>query len=578
MISPDGAQDFPLARHFAELLGRLGATAVVQDLAAILMARSAAGHSCLPLEAALLAPEAQISLSRSPVLGAPGDFRPLILDGQRLYLYRFWEYETRLATALLNRAADLPEVDEGLLRAGLLRHFPLPAGDRQAGLGDQRLAAAVAVLRRLAVISGGPGTGKTSTVLRILALLLEQDPQRPPRIALAAPTGKAATRLADALRAGRHHLDLPPLLAAAIPDEAQTLHRLLAYHPERGFAHDADHPLPVDVVVVDEASMVGLALMEALLRALPAHARLILLGDRDQLASVEAGAVLAEICATPAGPRPDFAARLSTLTALPVNGAGESPLADCMVHLRHSYRFAAGGSIGRLARALQQGAVEAALSILEAEAIWQPLPAEQGLASALLEVVRAGWKEYFRALQREAEPARIHAAWERFRLLSALRQGPWGAEVLNAVLDARLARAPRRGAHYHGRPVIIRQNDSALGLFNGDVGLTLARQGRLQVFFPGREGFRSFAPERLPAHESAWVMTVHQSQGSEFDDILLLLPDADNPVLSRELLYTAVTRARQGILLWGAEAALRGALARRMARDSGLEARLWGRS
>lgn len=574
-MSPDGTQDFPLARHFAELLSRLGATVEVQDFAAILMTRVADGHSCMTLEAALLAPEARASLDGSPVLGAPGDFRPLILDGHRLYLYRFWQYETRLAAALLKRAADLPEVDEERLGAGLLRHFPLPAGDQGVGLGDQRLAAAVAVLRRLAVISGGPGTGKTTTVLGVLALLLEQDPLRPPRIALAAPTGKAATRLADALRAGRQRLDLPPLLAGAIPDEAQTLHRLLGYHPERGFAYDADHPLPVDVVVVDEASMVGLALMEALLRALPAHARLILLGDRDQLASVEAGAVLAEICAAPAGPRPAFAARLSALTGLPVSGAGEGPLADCMVHLRHSYRFAAGGSIGRLARALQQGDAGAALGILEAEAIWQPLPAEQGLASALVEVVRAGWKEYFRALQREVEPARIHAAWERFRLLSALRQGPWGAEVLNAVLDARLARAPRRGEHYHGRPVIIRQNDGALGLFNGDVGLTLAGAGQLRVFFPGREGFRAFAPERLPAHESAWVMTVHQSQGSEFDDILLLLPDADNPVLSRELLYTAVTRARQGVRLWGTEAALRGALARRMARDSGLEARLW---
>ncbi|MDX1657005.1 MAG: exodeoxyribonuclease V subunit alpha, partial [Candidatus Competibacteraceae bacterium] len=374
------------------------------------------------------------------------------------------------------------------------------------------------------------------------------------------------------------------------PEQAATLHRLLGWRPgSGGLRHGPDHPLALDVLVVDEASMVDLALMTRLLGALPAGARLILLGDKDQLASVEAGAVLADICGPVPGFRQPFCRRLERLLDQPLAaGEGDRPLADCVVLLRHSYRFGADSGIGRLARRVNAGDGAGALGVLEegfADLDWRSLELRDYPPRSLDKPVIEGFGAYLQLVAQGAEPQLIFRAFEDFRVLCALRQGPAGVNALNESIQSWLAdqglirlRATVLSGWYPGRPVMITRNDYNLRLYNGDIGLCLETQGQLRVCFLTSQGeLRHFPPARLPEHETVYAMTVHKSQGSEFGRVLLLLPPEPARIMTRELLYTGITRARDHLQLWGPEGVLRFAAGRRLHRSSGLGERLWGR-
>lgn len=592
------AQDLAsgFAEHVAVWAAECGAPraaqAALRVVAQQLALAGSAGHVCLPL-AELAADDPDVLRTHLLASGVvadedqatrPGSAHPLVLDAAgRLYLRRHFDLERRLAAALRARAQAVPPAPatDAPLRSLLDAFFPPPADGRP---DRQRLAAALALLRRLTVISGGPGTGKTTTVAALLGCLLSLHAGL--RIALAAPTGKAAARMLEALRGRAERL--PADLRALLPAEAWTVHRLLGVTPQPGrFRHHADNPLPFDVIIVDEASMLDLALAARLVDAVPPDARLILLGDKDQLAAVEAGAVFAELsagCAYSAA----TVARLAGLAGHAPQPAGEpGALADSVVWLTESHRFAADSGIGRLAAGINAGQGAATLSWLRDAAD----PAVQWLEDdgrAPAEAVRAhaevGYRPFLDALRAGGEnPAAAFAAFDAFRVLAAVHDGPRGVQALNAHLArwlrGALAHPADRGPGsdwYPGRPVIVLRNDYLLGLFNGDIGLTLAdAAGELQVWFPAPGGgFRALAPLRLPVHDTAFALTVHKAQGSEFADVLVVLPDANSPVLTRELLYTGVTRAARRVALAGSATAFAAACGRRTARHSGLADRM----
>ncbi|MCQ4270443.1 exodeoxyribonuclease V subunit alpha [Pseudomonas kuykendallii] len=583
----------PLERALVDSLRRLDPAAGESVLAAAALCCEAlgAGDVCLLLERragrrpwpehAFVLPglaDWRAQLQGSALVGAPGGFAPLILDGERLYLARYHAYETQLAAQLLRRAADVPEVDEAALGESLARLFAFNAGT----LPDwQRLAAAQAVRRRLSVISGGPGTGKTTTVVRLLAALLEQPGAAASgasdlAIGLAAPTGKAAARMAEAIRTAKAALPVDEAIKAALPEEARTLHRLLGSRGDTPrVRHDAARPLALDVLVVDEASMVDLALMAKLVDALPPHARLILLGDKDQLAAVEAGAVFAELCEG-RGFDAQAVADLRRITGQAVAvEAPRSKLGDAVVLLTHSHRFAGDSGIGELARRINGGDAAGTLSLLRenrADLHWQDQPSP----AALLERLDQAYRPYLQAT-RSGDPAQAFAAFNAFRALTAQREGPWGVTGINEALEARIKRRlslPERERWYPGRAVMVRQNDYALGLFNGDIGLCLHGEFGLRVHFEGEDGYRAFAPARLPSHDSAFAMTVHKSQGSEFGEVLLALPELPSPLLTCALFYTGITRAKHRVDIWGRPARLLDAVETRAERAAGLARRL----
>lgn len=580
--------------HFARAVGAWGVegqggagpgAAEVVLAAALVCHLAGSGHACvdlaaqagrpLPFDPARLAPPLarwQQALADHPACGLPlfdqGSLatRPLVLDGQRLYLARHWSHEVRVAADLTARMQHLPPVHEARLEAGLERIF-----GREDATRGQREAAALASRSPVAVISGGPGTGKTTTLAALLALIIEQQENpasgpvaSPLRILLAAPTGKAAARMQEAVRQARGRLPLAVEVAAGIPDQARTLHRLLGLRPDGNSRYHGGHHLPVDLLVVDEASMVDLTLMARLLAALPPRARLVLLGDRDQLASVEAGAVFADLCQS------------ATEQGILAAGFGQ---------LNHSFRFGDQAGIGRLARCLREGNSAAALALLQkasqsgdavGELVWQPTPDPDGAVQAAL----AGYGAYLEAVRAGRPVQELQHGFGKFRLLTAHRQGPWGVARFNSAIERALAGTlghdPRQ-PWYPGRPVMVAANDYALGLFNGDIGIAAPDPecGELMVWFEGEGGaLRPVAPQRLPAFDPAWALTVHKSQGSEFDRVLLVLPDQPSPLVSRELVYTAVTRARQSVQLWATASALREACQRRIERYSGLAQRL----
>jgi exodeoxyribonuclease V alpha subunit len=541
---------------------------------------------------------------------------PLVLDGQRLYLDRYWRYEQHLASSLIRRAAErVDEVDRGALRRGLDQLFPADNGATDDGatattLDRQRLAAAVAVLRRLTVIAGGPGTGKTYTVTRVLALLhieaSARDPDRPLRVALAAPTGKAAARLQDSLREGLAELDLDAAVRDALEHTpSSTLHRLLGTRRDSSsrFRHDATAPLPHDVVIVDEASMVSLPLMAKLVDAIRPDARLVLLGDRDQLASVEAGAAFGDLCG-PAGSRPELRLSGAAVTELEdalgvevaahVEPAPSPGVWDAIVRLDRFRRFGGESDLGNVAAAIQREDTEPgrAVELLRAAdpdddraGVRLLDPDVRADASRTCETdVAAAYERYVRlALDEDPDPAAVLEALGALRVLCALRRGPDGAWAWNAAIETRLARQVP-GFHtgtpwYVGRPVLVTQNDYGVRLYNGDVGVILAdpdRAGRRLAVFPTSDGsFRYLSPARLPACETTFAMTIHKSQGSQFAHAVVVLPRTPSPVLTRELLYTAITRATDRTTVLARAEIVEQALARPVQRASGLQDRLW---
>jgi len=591
-------------RHFAAFIGREAGDPPPWLAHAVALASNVVGSGSICLNLADIAgrevrmagadirlPELGLMLDRlaeSPVVGRPGDFRPLVLDGAgRLYLYRYWKYERDLARVILEKAASSAmDMDEALLGTGVARLFPGNA----AGENDwQKIAALAAVRRRFCVISGGPGTGKTSTVVKIIALLLEQANGKTLRIALAAPTGKSAARLRESIRLMKEALECGADIKGLIPVEVMTIHRLLgARGGSAGFRHSPENLLPYDAVIVDEASMVALPLMARLATALGGEARLILLGDRDQLASVEAGAMLGDICGDArdvpySAGFADFVWKAAGEEITAATGAAtSSPLADSLVVLKKNYRFAADSGIGAVAGAVNGGEGPKAMALLRdaenAGCGWQEIPVPDRLRRALAERVVAGYAPYLAA----ASPAEALERFDHFRILCALRQGPYGVAGINGIVEEILAEKgliERHDRWYPGRPVMVTVNDYALRLFNGDVGIVLPDPesgGAPRVWFAAPDGkVRCVPPVRLPTHETVYAMTIHKSQGSEFDRVLMLLPGHDSGALSRELLYTGITRARNGIEIWGNEEVFVAAASRPTDRKSGLREALW---
>ena len=577
------------------------------------------GHTCLPLDALVGKPNAMLgwpaeaqpaldalwsslpssvpdwvaALQRSPVVmradqeGAPATNAgcPLVLDGldpPRLYLRRYWHHERSIAEQFLARGAPTEAVDEAMAVQWLNRLF----APRDETVDWQKLACALALRGRLTIITGGPGTGKTYTAARLLALLFAVAPQpQLLRVALAAPTGKAAARLKQSIDnslVSLHeslglHLDLPALTQRI--GAARTLHALLGARPDtRAFRFNASQPLDVDVLIVDEASMIHLEMMAALLVALPASARVIFLGDKDQLASVEAGAVLGDLCRDAERGRynPETAGYIARVTGqvLPQNrldASGTAPaLAQQTVMLRKSHRF--GGPIGQLALAVNQGHGERAHDLLVNDASGSLHIEEGGHHDRVLRLAlqgRAGsdvcYRQYLACVADRPVGAdsdahlgwvrRVLTAFERFRLLCAVRDGEWGTNSLNRAIEKALAEAGllnRRGEWYAGRPVIVTRNDAGLGVFNGDIGIALESVtpgAGLRVYFTDGEQVRSVGVSRLVHVETAFAMTVHKAQGSEFEHTALVLPAQLSSVMSRELIYTGITRARKAFTL-----------------------------
>lgn len=493
------------------------------------------GHICLELsdppdffdsDSPVLTPWPDLKIWRASleasgvVAKTDAAFLPLVLDDDgRLYLHRYREYETELVAAISHLAAT----------------------------------------RRVQLIVGGPGTGKTTRILQEIASFVARNPES--HIVLAAPTGKAATRMEESIRTGLTKLDASQAVRERIPQTASTLHRLLGSRGDSAFfRHHVDNPLPADLVIIDEASMVDLPLMAKLFRALKPTAELILVGDPDQLASVEAGAVLADIA-----------------TAAQSSSA-DHDLGRALITLDKQFRYSTESGIGRLCNAIRAGDGEAAAEILNGkypDVRLRSLPDRHALAERLSE--NEAVRNLFKALGR-VEPGEILQGLGRGRILCPTRLGPYGVETINEIIEKSIVRSSlQTNDKNSGRPIVLTRNDYGLQLFNGDSGVVLSelQNGTPQAFFIGRAGdVRRLPIVRLPPNETAYAMTVHRSQGSEFDQVLIILPPIRSPVLTRELLYTAVSRARADVEIWGDPEILRWICTRRVRRASGLAARL----
>jgi exodeoxyribonuclease V alpha subunit len=601
--------------HVATLLGRLSGTTDPDVLLAAALAVRAPrlGHVFVDLESvagtavvesadepdpgALPWPEPAAWITRvaacEPLVAigeadtVPTVARPLRLLGAHLYLDRYWREERQVASDLLALGSSpLRRADVPLLAGGIARLF---AG---ADDPDQRVAVASAVLRALAVIAGGPGTGKTTTVAKVIALLAEQAHAigaRPPLVALCAPTGKASARLEQSVHDEAARLDLAPgVREALLALRATTIHRLLGWRPRGGsrFRHDRGNRLPHDLVIVDEMSMVSLTLMARLLEAVRTDSQLLLIGDVEQLTAIEAGAVLRDVVG-PAARRPRMSAgtRAAVVRAVgcevdvtPVDVSGA--FGDGIVSLSGEHRF--GATIARVAGAIREGDADAVISSLsgggpDVEWLRELPPAtggalRQAAVEAALLTVRAA---------RAGDGAAALAGLSSFRLLCAHRQGPsgvstWTAEIERWLADSIPGLDPTARA-YAGKPLLITRNDYELRLYNGDTGVVVqTTPDSLSAVFEREGKLVAIAPSRLEAQQTAHAITIHKSQGSQFTVAAVLLGEAGSRILSRELLYTAVTRARRRLILVASEEAVRAAVARPVARATGLGERLWG--
>ncbi len=580
-------------------------------------------------------------LASMPQVGDGSSPTPLVLDQGRLYLYRYWNYEKSVANylsqcaslamdyqsiaSILNRLfqrdyefilRNCGDLSQSHLKPALIKWLDIEQDNpidweaieglfsastssdelhvldnlipEKYCLNWQKIAAALAATRQFSVISGGPGTGKTTTVTRLLALLIEEGSNqgRLPNIKLVAPTGKAAARLTESIGGALKALNCSEEVRNQIPAQAGTIHRLLGVIPDRpDFRHNKENPLHLDILVVDEASMVDLPLMYRLLEALPDHARLILLGDRDQLASVEAGSVLGDICsAADSGYSLDQTRKLEKLTGFQLNAFKENHekniAGDNLCLLRKSYRFDANSGIGKLAQSINAGNPRQAIRSFSSGFTDISLSsAENSGYASLIKLCVEGYQHYLSLVNDQAPDTAILDSFNEFQLLCALREGPYGVQGLNEEIRNALTRSgliTGDSVWYQGRPVLITRNDHGLGLYNGDIGITIRdSDGQLRVIFElPDKSIKRLRPSRLPEHETVFAMTVHKSQGSEFIHTVFVLPDQINPVITRELTYTGVTRAKQKLSLFASEKTLTQAINNPTMRKSGLEDRL----
>lgn len=623
-----------LGTAFARFMASLGMTEPSQILScAVLSELEGRGHSCLMLDALASDPcillgwsAEQWQVLADAATPLPSDVtgwrhvlgqcehvwtvgnedrqQPLVLDKDRLYLRRYWRDETLVAQAVGDRAAQIRKVDVEQAHQWIDKLFDAAPQD-DVGPDWQKIACAIAVRSKLSIITGGPGTGKTYTVARLLALLfaLADTPDRL-RIALAAPTGKAAARLKQSIDNALGELATKVGKALPLADltsrmgAARTLHSLLGARPDtRALRHHAGNPLDVDVLIVDEASMVHLEMMASLLDALPPNAMLILLGDKDQLASVEAGAVLGDLCrdAQSGGYDADTVAYVTKAAGETISSGfsgNAGPLGQQTVMLRKSRRFS--GPIGELALAVNAGETTQAIQCLRAAEnnvlAWLSHVQQSDMLQLALggrPGAETGYRKYLGLLgQRpDTQELAVYDYWassvlttfESFRILCAVRDGEWGVAGLNQAIEQRLETEgliKRRSEWYVGRPVMVTRNDYGTGVFNGDIGITLPdplRTDSLRVYFLEGQAVRSVLATRLRNVETAYAMTVHKSQGSEFLHTVMVLPKESSPVVTRELVYTGITRAREHFTLVSpVPAVFEEAIKRRTQRASGL--------
>ncbi len=539
------------------------------------------------------------------VAGVPGEFKPLIIKDELIYLYRTWQCEQQLAAMIKSRCGADPYFDAGKVAGRITavsgRFFTGSLFEQNI---DWQQAAVFAALRnRFSIITGGPGTGKTTVAAAIVALLFERDLNL--RVALCAPTGKAQARLQESLGIETEMLHTSRAViekTAAVP--AYTIHRLLGARPDSDeFKYNRQNQLALDVLIVDEASMISQSLMSGLLEALPPQAKLVLLGDMDQLASVESGMVLRDLCL--ASQINLFSPQFSEQFKLAVNGSmpalpaatGAVALSDCTVELQISRRFDPAKGIGLLASAIKalpaypgnievDAIINVACSDKTAQMKVTPLPdfKRGGMEKALAEVLRgqrvvlgdSGEKmllDYFNAESVEA----AYEIFRRFRILCSHRRGMYGAEMFNWLIERIICGQNNLADFYQGKPLMITANCPPLNLFNGDIGLIWPDEnGRMKAYFPGGgqqgNGFFSVEISTLPLFETAFAMTVHKSQGSGFQNVLLILtPDQDSPILTRELVYTAITRAERHVCIWSSSEVLAASIRRRTRRCSRLQ-------
>ncbi|MFQ3177571.1 MAG: exodeoxyribonuclease V alpha subunit [Pseudoalteromonas tetraodonis] len=527
-----------------------------------------------------------------------GEQKPLQLFNQRLYFSRLAGYEQTLAQRLLTMSERQLNIDDAVLAQLLTRYFP---DDPSIDIDWQKVACAIAATKGFSVITGGPGTGKTTTVTKLLAILQSLYKAAPLSIKLVAPTGKAAARLTESILGAKNKLnEIPDEINALIPQSAQTIHRLLGVKPfTNKFRHDKSNPLHVDVLIIDEASMVDLSLMAKLIEALPDHARLILLGDKDQLASVDTGSVMSDLCqGLVLGQTPRYSkVRCEQLNTLCFNGTvklnaqtqSEFKLADCIAFLQHSYRFDAQSGIGQLALAVntndrgilnyvEQHSTQGHFSDVILDYDFVSTPIEKLINSAA-----SHYGDYLTLIAQGASVAKVHEAFARYQLLAAVREGDYGVNSLNQRIERVLQQQglisvnPNQ-RHYTGMPIMISQNDYQLKLFNGDIGILMPDDsGQLKALFIDEQGNeRAFSPARLPAHDKVYVMTIHKSQGSEFSYTAMVLPPLKQASvgINRQLVYTGITRAKQTFELVADKKVLQLAMGKSVSRASGLYERL----
>ncbi len=553
-----------------------------------LAASLGAGHSCLDLttlttgeplkEWKTFLKSLSVVTDVTDVAETRTDHRPetpIILDGNRLYMQRYYLYEKRVAAQLTHRNQSRPVPHDGVTQDIV----KLNAGN------DQKTAIYLALHRNLTIITGGPGTGKTTTVAHLIRLYRSaMGDDDTLRIRVAAPTGKAANRLAEAL-ADTDQGEIP----------VSTLHRLLGQYADgRGYRHGPQNPLIVDLLVVDEVSMINLAMMDRLLAALPETARLVLLGDSHQLPSVSAGNVLADLGQSPSGFSDEMRSQIES--ALGFDPDQPTPevhhhLQDATIQLNRNYRFTADAGIGRLATEVVEGVTPTLATVDPELTLAQHFQQVSPVALVPLEVgtdpgrrLIEMYASYFALLQGRPDVSQLLAAFEQARILCPTHEGILGVNAINAFLirEARrrlsLPADPRSHEFFHGRPIIITRNDYNLGLFNGDIGICFEDEGRTKVAFQNGETTQELLAARLPEYDTCFAMTIHKAQGSEFDHTMVLLPPAGAPPLNqlvtRQLLYTSVTRARKSVTLLANRESLASAISQNVNRMSGLSDRL----